>query len=380
MRRLAIITTHPIQYYAPVFQLLAKEIELKVFYSGGKEGFNKYDRAFKADISWDIPLLQGYDYEFLTNSSRSPGSHHFFGVINKDAVARIRQYKPTALLVYGWANLSHINILRHFHGKTPIFFRGDSRLVDKEPFYKRIIKTALLNWVYKHVSTAFYVGTHNKAYFKKFGMKDSQLVFAPHAIDNLRFQEERSAEAIALRHELGIPPEAIVLLFAGKLKNIKNPGILLQAFRLINPSNAHLMIVGSGELQLEVEAHTNGSARRNIHLLPFQNQSQMPVLYQTCDLFCMPTKHPGETWGLAVNEAMASAKAIMTSDQVGSACDLVCEHNGLVFKSENLQDLKKKLTVLLEDKQALAKMGEISIKKIAEWSIEKQVQQILAHV
>jgi glycosyltransferase involved in cell wall biosynthesis len=83
---------------------------------------------------------------------------------------------------------------------------------------------------------------------------------------------------------------------------------------------------------------------------------------------------------LAVNEAMASGKAILASNQVESATDLVDHTNGKVFESENLFDLKEKLTSLLKDKQALAKLGENSEKRIADWSIEKQVQQILAHV
>jgi len=39
MKKLAIITTHPIQYYAPIFKLLSerKKIEICVFYTWGKD-------------------------------------------------------------------------------------------------------------------------------------------------------------------------------------------------------------------------------------------------------------------------------------------------------------------------------------------------------
>jgi glycosyltransferase involved in cell wall biosynthesis len=381
MKRLAIIITHPIQYYAPVFQLLAKNINVKVFYTGGKHGFNRYDKDFGEHISWDIPLLQGYNYEFLENTAYSAGSHHFLGVINKEAIKRIRYYRPSAILIYGWAYLSHINLLMHFKGKTKILFRGDSRVVYNNPLYKRLAKAMFLKWVYKHVNTALYVGSQNKAYFKEFGLKDAQLVYAPHAVDNIRFQEERYTETTALRSKLGIHRHEIVILFAGKLKAIKNPGILLNAFCQIDPPNAHLLIVGSGELLKDLQAYTLGrKASNHVHFMPFQNQGQMPVIYQACDLFCMPTKYPGETWGLAVNEAMAAGRAILASDQVGSASDLICETNGQIFKSEDLPNLTEKLRNLLKNKQALAKLGEGSKKKITAWSIEKQVQQILAHV
>lgn len=381
MKRLAIITTHPIQYYAPVFKLLAKNISLKVFYTGGKHGFNKFDRQFGEHIHWDIPLLRNYKYEFLTNSAQAPGSHHFLGIINKDAITKITQFKPTAILIYGWAYLSHLNILRHFYGTIPIFFRGDSRIPDKYPFMRNLLKALVLKWVYKHINTALYVGTQNKAYFRKFGLKETQLIFVPHSIDNLRFQENRSQDSQALRMKLGIKDDEIVVLFAGKLNAIKNPGILLEAFCKIKASDTHLVFVGSGELLQNLKAYTSAQESDNqVHFLSFQNQSQMPAIYQACDLYCMPTKRPGETWGLGINEAMAAGKAILASDQVGSATDLICASNGQIFKSENLSDLTEKLTNLLQDKQALANLGKSSRKKISDWSIEKQVQQILAHV
>ncbi len=78
--RLAVVTTHPIQYYAPLFRLLAKEpgIELKVFYtwSQSQQGA-KYDIDFGKMIEWDIPLLDGYSYEFVNNVAKDPGLTSF---------------------------------------------------------------------------------------------------------------------------------------------------------------------------------------------------------------------------------------------------------------------------------------------------------------
>ncbi|HEY0579871.1 MAG TPA: hypothetical protein VGC75_04115, partial [Candidatus Nitrosocosmicus sp.] len=84
MKRLAIVSTHPIQYYAPLFQLLASipGVCLKVFYTWGESSVNKMDPGFQKQIEWDIPLLEGYEYEFLVNTSDNPGTHHFNGIIN----------------------------------------------------------------------------------------------------------------------------------------------------------------------------------------------------------------------------------------------------------------------------------------------------------
>ena len=74
MKKLAIVVTHPIQYYVPVFRLLAKKCDLKIFYTWGEKGAAaKYDPDFNQIIDWDIPLLGGYEYEFVVNTSKEPG-------------------------------------------------------------------------------------------------------------------------------------------------------------------------------------------------------------------------------------------------------------------------------------------------------------------
>jgi glycosyltransferase involved in cell wall biosynthesis len=381
MRKLAVVITHPIQYYIPVFQLLAKHISMKVFYTAGRSSLNKYDKGFQQHISWDIPLLQGYDYEFISNYAWSSGSHHFLGIINLNAVRQIQKFKPSTLLIYGWAYLSHLILLWSFEQKITVLFRGDSKLNKSKSRIKQYLKSKLLTRIYKHVDKALYVGTANHAYFSAYGLADYRLAFAPHAIDNSRFAEDRSTERNSLRQELGIKPHEIVILFTAKLQEIKNPALLIQAFCSMDMLNTHLLIVGSGLLEQDLEklASSHSSSNR-IHFLPFQNQTRMPVIYQTCDLFCIPTKAPGETWGLAVNEAMAAGKAIIASDEVGSATDLICAENGMIFKSDSLIDLTQKLTQLVASQRELSRLGANSKKKIADWSFEKQAAQILAHV
>src|SRR5215217_7645662 len=131
--RLAIVTTHPIQYYAPVFKLLTerKRVDVKVFYTWGTSAQHKHDPGFGRTIDWDLPLLEDYDYEWLENTSGNPGSHHFKGIINPDIIDRINAYQPGAILVFGWAYSSHLKVLRYFKGKVPVWFRGDSTLLDE---------------------------------------------------------------------------------------------------------------------------------------------------------------------------------------------------------------------------------------------------------
>ncbi|WP_412467645.1 glycosyltransferase family 4 protein [Pedobacter sp. KLB.chiD] len=374
-KKLAIIITHPIQYYAPVFQLLAKQLEIKVFYTWGEKSLSKYDKGFNQHIEWDIPLLKGYDHVFLKNSAKDQGTHHFNGIVNPYLINTIQNYKPDAILVYGWAWYSHLKAIRFFKGKIPVYFRGDSNLLHKLAGIKGFLRGMFLKWVYHHVDLAFYVGSANWAYFKAFGLKEKQLVFAPHAIDNNRFGVDRSAEAANLRNRFKVAEDEILVLFAGKLESVKNILLLLTAFQALNLRQVHLLFVGNGHLENSLRESLDKTSQK-IHFLNFQNQSQMPAIYQACDLFCLPSKK--ETWGLAVNEAMAAGKAILVSDKVGCAADLVNPGvNGAVFKSGDLTDLKQNLKILTENKTKLTQMGLASQKIIQDWSFENQVNAIV---
>jgi glycosyltransferase involved in cell wall biosynthesis len=369
MKRLAIITTHPIQYYAPVFKLLQQrqQIVIKVFYTWGQASVKKHDPGFGTDVEWDIPLLDGYDYEWVENTSAQPGSHHYKGVVNPQLNAQIAKWQPNALLVFGWAYHSHIRAMRYFKNKIPVYFRGDSTLLDELGGIKSLLKSFFLKWVYHHVDHAFYVGTNNKAYFKKYGLKDKQLSFAPHAVDNARFMVGHHPEAVGLRKDLGINTDDIVILFAGKLEDKKDPQLLLDAFLTLKYPGVHLLIVGNGALEEMLKAKAVG--HQNIHFINFQNQSYMPVVYQSSNIFCLPSKGPGESWGLAVNEAMAGGLATLASNKVGCAADLVKnDYNGIVFKNGDRADLIACLNRLLQSKQLLANFGKNAATLIADWN------------
>lgn len=376
MKKLAIVISHPVQYYSPVFQLLAKQCDLKVFYTLGNPIIGvKYDYGFGKNIAWDIPLLDGYCYQFEENTSKQPGDHHFSGIKNSSLIGNITTFNPDALLIYGWAYHSHLKVMRHFKGKVPIWFRGDSTIIDHQDLTKKIIRKLFLLWIYSYIDIAFYPGSASKKYFKAFGLKETHLIFAPHAIDNERFSDDKHFDSQNIRKRFGIGEKQILILFAGKLESKKDPTLLLEVFKQLDRSDVHLLFVGNGILENGLKEKALNRKDR-IHFMDFQNQSVMPSVYQAADLYCLPSKGPGETWGLSVNEAMAAGKPVIVSNKVGSAEDLVQQINGLIFKAEQYNDLKDKLSSIL-DKEKLKIMGMSSKNIIKNWTIEKQVSAVI---
>jgi len=380
LKKLAIITTHPIQYNAPLFRLLTERthIDIKVFYTWSQSATGtKFDPGFGQNIKWDIPLLDGYDFAFVNNISKKPGSHHYKGIDNPTLLKEIQEWGANAVLIYGWSFKSHFKAMRYFKNKIPVLFRGDSTLLDEKPGLKKVLRRSVLKHVYSFVDIALYAGVANKAYFIAHGMKDRRLVFMPHAIDNSRFaaNELNSNTAKQLRQALLIPAEATVFLFAGKLEKKKQPNFLIESFVALNSSNVYLIIAGSGQFEDTLkEAY---SSHPFIKFIGFQNQIQMPAVYNCCDVFVLPSKGPNETWGLAINEAMAAGKAIIASDKCGASYDLIHNNkNGFVFSSNESTTFIQALKFFENNKIETKMMGNTSSDIIKEYSFLHQCNAI----
>src|ERR1700682_4757337 len=280
-RKLAIICTHPIQYYAPVFRALAMSdrIDLRVFYTWSQAATDRvFDPGFGTEVKWDIPLLDGYAYQFVRNVAKRPGLNHFGGLNTPALVRDIEAWRPDAVLVYTWNSRSHLQALRHFKGKLPVLFRGDSTLLDRRAWWRALLRRIFLTWVYRHVDIAIAVGTNNKAYFAWCGLPPQRIALAPHSIDTVRFAADAAGQeslAMEWRTKLGLSPEAIVILYAGKLQPKKNPGLLLDAFSALK-DGSQLVFVGNGEL--EVELKRKAAAIENVHFMSVQHQSVMPAV------------------------------------------------------------------------------------------------------
>ena len=376
MKKLAIITTHPIQYNAPFFKLLTErgKVQLKVFYTWPQaiEGFD--DPDFGRKVQWDIPLLEGYDWRTVDNISKHPSSKSWKGINCPNLILKIEEFDPDAVMIYGWNFKSHFDAMRYFKGKREVWFFGDSTLLDEKPGIKKMIRRIWLTLVYRYTDRAFYVGTNNKAYFKAHGFQDEQLAFFPHAIDNTRFKDDDEGKykekARELRQKLGYQIGDFVVLYAGKFEPRKDLHFLIKSILNINQQKQvpiHLLLAGDGPLFRELFDLANGSPF--IRFIPFQNQLDMPVIYRIGDIFCLPSQ--SETWGLSVNEAMACGRPVLLNEKVGCAVDLVEDNfNGRVFRNNSSHHLEMVIKELA--KSDLTKLGLNSSEKVEEFTFEKK--------
>ena len=371
--KLAILTSHPIQYQAPLFQKLAalRNFDLTVYFcwrAGSQKKY--YDKQFGKEIIWDLPLLDGYNYKFLNNFSPKPSSD-FFGQINPGIIAEFIKNRPDVLLIYGWNSLT--NWLVFFTGfikRIPILLHGENPLNQEllKPRWKIKIKKIILSWLFNHISAFLYIGGENKKFYQYYGVPEEKLFFCPYAVDNSRFIAEPANSKFQItnyKKELGIGKNDIVILFGGKLIEKKRPMDLLKAFSMLGTSDVPnidennfrtsdvqklrpaLIFVGDGALRPELEKYTKEHNLRNVYFAGFQNQTELPKYYALADIFVLPSG-AGETWGLMVNEAMCFSLPIIVSNIVGCGPDLVKHgENGYIFPVGDIEALAKYLKDLI---------------------------------
>jgi glycosyltransferase involved in cell wall biosynthesis len=350
--RLAIVLSHPNQYYSPWFRWLRTHtaLEFRVFYLWKFGVETTHDPQFEKTFAWDVDLLGGYDSEFVPNVARDPGTYHFMGLRNPALTACLAVWRPDTLLLFGYAYASHLRVIfwARCHG-IPLIFRGDSHLLGRPalPGWKK----ALFRTLYRQFAVLTCVGAANRDYFIALGVPAKKLFFAPHSVNHELFDPSLAgprAAAEALRAQLGLAPGTCVVLFAGKLTAAKQPRELLEAFLALDAPGTALVFVGDGEEKSVLLDRARAAPPGRVHFLPFANQSEMPARYLLADIFALPSRGVYETWGLAVNEAMHMGVPCLVSDLVGCQRDLVFDgETGWVFRAGDAVHLQEKLATAL---------------------------------
>jgi glycosyltransferase involved in cell wall biosynthesis len=340
--RLAVLTSHPVQYYAPLFRELAKVVDLHVLFAHRASPDEQARAGFGTPFEWDLDLTSGYAHTFLENVARRPGTDRFLGCDTPHIGRHLRAGRFQALLVMGWHLRTYLQgALAAKRMGIPVMVRGDSQLATPRSRLKTAIKAVTYPLLLRLFDAALYVGQRSRAYYAHYSYPADRLFFSPHCVDTAWFAARATAEARRrLRAQCGIAPQATVLLFAGRLLPFKRPvDLVLAAGRCRQHGiGAEVMIAGSGALELDLKAAaaSNGVP---LHLLGFRNQTQMPAAYAAADCLALPSDGR-ESWGLVANEALACCRPIVVSSACGCAPDLAHDGNaGRTFPTGDPQAL-----------------------------------------
>lgn len=381
--RLAYFVSHPIQYQAPLLRRIAQEpdIDLTAFFSSDHSVRGYKDSGFGVHVQWDVPLLDGYKYEFLPGL-RKNDELGFAKPLNWGIFNRLRKGRFDAAWVFGYSSLACLNAMAaaRLLG-IPVILRAESNLHDHARSKMTLAaKRVLCAFLRSSTDCVVPIGKHNREYWNYYFGENFPAVLMPYAVDNDFFRRkalEATPRREEFRRELGLDSGRPIILYASKLQTRKRCIDLVEAYLRLAPAPgvdppAYLLIVGDGEERAALEARVREPGIGSIHFLGFRNQTELPRFYDLCDMFVLPSYN--ETWGLIVNEVMNAGRPVIVTDRVGCQPDLVHDGlNGFVYPAFDVDRLSQCLRRLVEDPGLRATMGENSLRIVQQYSFVQDV-------
>lgn len=352
---LVILATHPVPYQVHIWKALASDgrVPFEVWYLTHHGVKPSFDRGFGKTFEWDINLLAGYDSMLMPNGP-DVLPDGFMGLrLHKSFGELLKKKRVTAIWVQGWQVMAFWEAAWKAHAAgIPVWLRGESNDLAPVPYWKRPIKKLLLGQFFKLVENFTYIGKANKRLYENYNVPPEKLYPAPYCADNSRFAEQSEMylpKRYAIRKAWNIPEKAFCILFVGKFIHKKRPFDLILAARSQRLKELqvplHLIFVGAGELQNQLregcnvvfDAEKSMPLKNNLNhtnspsasFVGFLNQTKISRAHVVADCMVLPSDH-GETWGLVVNEALASGLPCAVSKLVGCGEDIIEPMNPLL--------------------------------------------------
>jgi glycosyltransferase involved in cell wall biosynthesis len=382
--RIAVLNSHPIQYFAPLYAYLnsAPEFEVTALYMSDVSIRGGNDAGFSQDVKWDVDLLAGYRAVFLGKAVRTREPRGFWSLIVPQVWEELRSGRYDVLWLHGHNYAA--NLIALMAAKTagiPVMMRGETHLGLPRGTIKSRLREPVMGVLYRWCDRLLAIGSANAAFYRAMGVPDHKIFLVPYSVDNDRFiqsaklTEEQRAR---IRQRYNVPVKQPAVLFAGKFTRRKRPGDLLEAVRRLKQETDRtftVVMVGSGELERELRTFCTQHALHNVVFIGFVNQTELPAIYGASDIFVLPSE--GEPWGLAVNEAMCAALPIVVSREVGCVPDLVKDDtNGFTPMAGDVDGLARALRCLIEDGDLRRRQGQASLARIQQWGYRQCLEGI----
>jgi glycosyltransferase involved in cell wall biosynthesis len=267
--------------------------------------------------------------------------HQNITIYNKEKLSIIELYSicakinPSAIHISGWIEKDSLLIARKYRSiGVPVIMSLDNHWIGS---LKQIVGARIAKVFFPMLFSHIWIpGKPQKLFAYKLGFKETQILTGFYAADVAHFRQ-------------GYLPNKVFrnILFLGRLVPYKRPVELLNIFQLLSKENKSwtLTFIGNGECKKYIQEKILGD--NQIRLIDFIQPDDLIEEIRKASVFCLPSTR--EHWGLVVQESCAAGKLLLTSDQVGAASDfLVSNYNGFMFKSEDLNDLRRRLKQILE--------------------------------
>ena len=318
-----------------------------------------------------------YPYRLLFNSSLEevPWYRKIFTIFNE-----LRRHQFDIIIIPGYSySMCWCALLYSKLTNRKVVVSCDSTTYDNpKHWWKEWIKKLFI----AKCSAGMCYGIKSKEYLLELGMPLNKIFMRCQATDNQRiFNINDSAMLNRECDQIQAKLCPHNFIYVGRLSKEKNLEILLSAYSKVKLKNAQaadwgLIIVGEGPEKDNLQEFVKRMGVGDVYFTGGKNWKEIPRYHALSDVLVLPSL--SEPWGLVVNEAMVCGLPVIVSTHCGAAYDIVYEgENGFTFDPGDEQDLQKKLTFFVDQPQAAKKMGEQSLRIIANYSPQKAALQMM---
>jgi glycosyltransferase involved in cell wall biosynthesis len=282
----------------------------------------------------------------------------------------MKAHDVRAVVMLGYNDPGRLRVIRWAKkNRLPLFLWGDSNIRgDRVKGWRAVTKRIVVRRVIRTCTGLLPCGEWGKQFFAKYGGDEHRMFYFPVEPD-YELIEKLPAEKIAqVQAQYKLDRHRRRLIFSARMIQVKRPDLCVDAFTAIAAQRPDwdLLMVGEGVLRNSLMERVPPELRGRILWTGFvSEQATVSALYKLSDVLVLPSDY--EPWALVVNEAAAAGLAIVSSDVVGAANELVRDRvNGRMFAAGDLAALTEAL-LDVTDPAHIDAMKAASAPILAEW-------------
>ena len=240
---------------------------------------------------------------------------------------------------------------------------------------KRFVKKVIAHYAMAAIGT----GTATARYARSIGFTEDSVFtvgFTTVKDAELIRQPPSTKEKATLKKLMSLDPDVHYVLSVGQLVDRKGHDLLIQAWTQIpNRENWKLLIIGDGNKKDELQDHIRAEGISDVIILPGVDKRTLFRYYWCADIFALSTRE--DIWGLVINEAMAAALPVLTTEQCVAGVELV-DHgvNGYLYNCEDTAHCAEYLYQLMGDEHLREWMGKNNLSKMKDFTVEREADKI----
>ncbi len=360
MMKVLYVTNYPSPYAVDTFNEMGKYCDLTVTFEQAPQDVSERSKE------WFEGRYENFNARFLKQDK----------FLNKTVCYEIKNYLKgdfDVIIMGEYSSLTEMYAINYMkRHKISYGFAIDGGLKRSGKGLKEALKRYLIRGAAFYLSSGdvtddfliFYGADVNKLYRYPFtSLKSGDI------LDRALTFEEKADYKL----KLGFKEEKVILSI-GQFIPRKGFDVLIKAAKRLN-GDVGVYIVG-GDAPEEYISLKEEMGADNVHFLPFKQKEELKRYYYASDIFALPTRE--DIWGLVINEAMACALPIISSDRCVAGVELVDEKKGgFITKVEDDVELAERINLILSDGKMQREMSEYNLEKIRDYTIENMAKRIV---